>query len=63
MNKTAYFSMKALCQATGKSRRTIIYFEDKGELPTPKRDSNNHRLYTAEDIQFYIEFFKNRKGK
>lgn len=63
MEKPVTYSIKAIMNATGKSRRTIAYFEDKGLLPSPKRDSNNYRVYYESDIELYVEFFKTKESK
>jgi len=63
MERPVSYSIKDIIKATGKSRRVIIYYEDRGLLPTPKRDSNGDRVYYEEDIPKYIEFFQNKEGK
>jgi DNA-binding transcriptional MerR regulator len=42
--------IRELAQQTGVSAKTIRYYEEIGVLPSPSRQPNGYREYSAEDI-------------
>ncbi|CUS96736.1 MerR family regulatory protein [Candidatus Kryptobacter tengchongensis] len=61
------YYIKDLALRLGVSRVTIINWEKRGFLKKPKRDKNNRRIYTDDDIREILslvretDYFKNLK--
>ncbi len=48
---SSYFTLQEVVRRSGLSEHTLRYYERIGLLDTVRRDSGNHRRYTAEEVQ------------
>lgn len=51
IEETATYNLKAVVQETGLKPDTLRAWERRYDLPTPKRTSGGHRLYSQRDIE------------
>ncbi len=62
------FTIKDLALRLGVSKQTILNWEKRGFIKKPKRDKNNRRIYTQDDISEILSlvlktnYFKNLKN-
>lgn len=50
MQKQTTYSMKETCQKTNLTYDTLKYYCNEGLIPNVKRDKNNYRIFTDNDI-------------
>ena len=46
--KQQLFTMGQVAKRLGVTKNTLARWEDKGLIPKPRRDHNDHRVYTGE---------------
>lgn len=46
------YKMKDVCEMTNISYETLKYYCNEGLVPNHKRDKNNHRIFTENDINW-----------
>jgi len=48
------YTVKEVAKLLGLTEHTIRYYTDKGLVPNLKRDKNNNRLFSEENINFLV---------
>ncbi|MBM7655451.1 MerR family transcriptional regulator [Neobacillus cucumis] len=48
------YTVKEVAKLLGLTEHTVRYYTDKGLVPNLKRDKNNNRLFSEENINFLI---------
>lgn len=56
INMSEIFSMGEAVKKIGVTKNTLYRWEKDNKIPKVKRDRNNHRLFTQEDIDQIIAF-------
>ena len=46
------YKMKDVCEMTNISYETLKYYCNEGLVPNHKRDKNNHRIFTGNDVNW-----------
>ena len=46
------YKMKDVCEMTNISYETLKYYCNEGLVPNHKRDKNNHRIFTENDVNW-----------
>ena len=55
------YTISQIASAAGVNRETVRYYEKRGLLPEPQRNSSGYRVYTPEDLQL-IHFIKSSQS-